>query len=117
MSAPYLCLLIDDGFTLEGYIPPRKGVHGEVNFTYRLAPPKRVYEYGQEPRGTGQQMLNAVTKLLAELLVKWDVRDRQGNEVPITPAVLARVPVPVLEQMVNAVTGYGSAQREDDLKN
>lgn len=110
------CVFIDDGFTLDGCLEPRHGFPS-VRFTYRLAHPEKVYSYLREPRSTGRQFMEAASKMLAEHLVSWDITDRAGNAVPISETTLRRIAHPVLEQMLDTVTGYGPEVREVDVKN
>lgn len=109
-------IFIDDGFTLNGQVPPKFGFPA-VSVVYRLAAPEKVYAYLREHRLTGEQYLKAAVKLLGEHLVSWDARDQAGNAVPITERMLARVAHPVLERLLELVTGYGPDEREEDLKN
>ncbi len=109
-------IFIDDGFTLDAELPPKHGFPA-IRFKYRLATPEKVYAYLREPKLTGVQFAQAAVKLLAEHLVEWDAKDNTGNAVPINERLLARVAHPVLERLLEHVTGYGPDAREADLKN
>lgn len=109
-------ILIDDGFTLDGEIEPRFGFPA-VKFKYRMAMPGKVYAYLTEPKLTGEERAAAAAKLLAEHLVEWDAKTNHGAFIPINEINLRRVAHPVLERLLDHVTGYGQKQREEDVKN
>lgn len=109
---------ISDGFTLSGYLAERKGLHPAISFTYRPALPDKVATYHREMgQGNGAQAVGLTVKLLVEHLRTWDAKDRAGNSVPISEAVLRRVLYPVLELLASHVTGYVASQREQDEGN
>lgn len=99
-------ILIRDGYTLEGLIPARPGLHGELRFSYRPALPERVVEYLRADKSTAAKEVGAAVKLLGEHLVSWDA------EEPLTPegapGLLRRLPHPVLTALVDHVTGYSA---------
>ena len=108
-------IYLDDGYTLDGLVPARLG-YPPVRFKYRPALPEKVYAFTREPRPASQH-IDAVVTLLAEHLVSWDVKGRDGNLLPVTAHVLRRIAVPVLEAMLDHVTGYTAEQRAADLGN
>lgn len=95
-------ILIPDGFTLEGLIPARPGLHGDVRFKYRPARSERVIEYLKADKGTPAKDLVADVKLLLDQLVSWEV------EAPLDEPTLRMVAYPALQTMVNHVCGYSA---------
>ncbi len=110
------CVYIEDGFTLDAVLEPRHGFPA-VKISYRLAHPGKVYAYLRVQKNPGKQFMDAASQMLLEHLVSWDVTDRSGNEVRISEITLRRIAHPVLERMLDAVTGYGPDVREADEKN
>lgn len=45
----------------------------------------------------------SVSEALCSLLTGWDLTDDDGEEIPITPAVLADLPLPLLQAIWRAV--------------
>lgn len=109
-------IFIDDSYTIDDVLEAKFGFPA-VAFTYRIAHPEKAYTYLREPKTTGKQYADAIARILAEHLVKWDVTAPDGNAVPITEANLRRVAYPILEQLVERVVGYGREQRDADVKN
>lgn len=110
------CILIDDGFTLEGLIESRHGFPA-LKFTYRLAHPERAYAYMREPKNNAREQLDADVRLLTEHVVGWDAVDRQGNTIPANALTFRRVALPILDRMLQFILGYGPDRREADVKN
>ena len=131
-------LLIEDGYTLDGTIPAQ-GKQPEINFRYRPALYAEVKEWTNSVRTTGKLHEAATVKLLVKHVASWDVTIKAGSLrkimgkdaepvvadhedddvvlVPIHAKTLARVPQPVLDQLVNFVTGYAPEDQGDDAKN
>lgn len=110
-----LSLIIDDGYTLKGFLPGLDGVYPDVRFRYRLAGPLAVSEYLSQSKGEPQ--LAAMVSLVAKHLVEWDVKDRAGNRVPIREDILRRVPFFALDKIAGMISGYMPADMEQDEKN
>lgn len=59
---------------------------------------------------------NVLNKLLAEVLISWDVVDEKGEMVPFTGAALKGLPIPfksaVLEQVIEAARGNSRPSSE-----
>lgn len=108
--------LIFDGYTWDHVIPARRGWPA-VTFRYRPALPEAVYDYLAAPSLTGKQRLDAAVKLLAAHVVSWDLTDAKGESTPVTPENLRRVPYPVIQGFLDAVTSYGPEQQAADLGN
>lgn len=105
-------LFIDDGFTLEGRIERKPGHWPELRFTYRPASPQAVYAYRAADRAQPERMEEAAVKLVASCLVGWEA----GAGIDPVPANIKRLHFRVLDQMLDAVTGYGPDAQEQDAK-
>jgi hypothetical protein len=112
-----MAFLIADGFTLNGLIPARAGLHGPGNVTYPPAHPERVMEYLKGDESTPQKELTNWLKLLKEHLVSWDVEDKDGQVATISDACLRRVPHPALRVLLDHVTGYKATDWNELEKN
>lgn len=59
---------------------------------------------------------NVLNKLIAEVLISWDVVDEKGEMVPFTDAGLKGIPIPfksaVLEQVIEAARGNSKPSSE-----
>lgn len=120
-------LFLQDGYTLEGKTLESFGDDTGlpvVEFAYRPAMPEAIYEYrweaGRAASGKGQ--LDAIVKLLADHLVKWDVAFPNGVNVaeaiaPIDAATLKRIPDPILRQLGNAVLSWAPEKKVEAAKN
>jgi hypothetical protein len=109
-------LLIDDGYTFDGLIEAR-GPWPAVHFRYRPCLPEGVYDFLRGKRDTGKQSMRATMDMLMAHLVAWDITDPRGDLVPIRAEFLARLPHPVLERMLDHVTGYSAPESISDAKN
>lgn len=109
-----LCLLIDDGYTLEGVIAAGRA-YPAVKFTYRPATQREVESYFLAGRQAPSQVVETRAKFLATHLCSWDAKDQAGNAVPIREEFLARINPVVAMMLVNFV--LSQAPLESDLKN
>ncbi len=109
-------VLIHDGYTLDGKTPPM-GHAPEVSFRYRPALPEQVYEYQRATRNSGKEELRIVVDFLIKHLVSWDVVDKSGETVPVTPETLRKVPYRILQKFLDFVTGYDILEQGQDAKN
>lgn len=121
-------LAIDDGFTLHGTttdcidrgpsLPALSGLP-VVSYRYRPALPEALAEwrYGLRVAASGKAELDATAKLLADHLVSWDVTDGKGAAAAITPENVRRIPEPVLNQLLEAVTTWAPKQMAEAAGN
>lgn len=112
---------ISDGYTITDTIPGR-GPWGPIEFTYRPALPEATYDYLETDKRSGKKRMAATLKLLFGSgtdphVRSWDVKDKEGNMVPVSEAALRKVPAPMLDKMLDIVSGYGLAEQEEDEKN
>lgn len=108
---------IRDGFTLEGKVEARPGLYPEIRFTYRPALPRRVAEYLKADKGTPEKEQRADTKLLLEHVQSWDAHDENGQQLSFDEATLTRVYHPILQTLLNHVTGYTATDWQVQEKN
>jgi hypothetical protein len=104
-------LIPEDGFTLKGRVEPLPGLHDGVSFTYRPALPARVAAWTKAKGVSAEKNLAADLKLLTEHVTEWD------DDAPIDEPTLRRVYYPVLQQMIDHVTGYSASVWEAAEKN
>ena len=110
-------LLIQDGFTLDGILPNRPGLHGEIRFKYRPALSERVSGYLK-----GIASFDNETKLVADHLAEVEGEGELNNTLGIkdkTEAVkmLKRVPYPDIQVMIDHITCYRSTDWSEREKN
>ena len=104
-------LCIADGFTLDGLLPSRCGVHGEVRFKYRPALPERVVEFLRADTTTPAKEMNNTCKFLLEQLVSWE-DDALLSEGSLRHCLHADLTV-----LVNHCTGYSGTDWSEREKN
>jgi hypothetical protein len=115
---PSVRIPIDDGFTLKGRVPGRRGLWDEFEFRYRPATYARIAAYQRDMRdGSAEAQTNATVALLRDQVKEWTARDQTGNILPLSAPVLRELYKPVLDQLVDAVCGYSAAEAEEDEKN
>lgn len=111
-------LQIDDGFTLDGRtkatvtdpVTGRALYDGlpEVTYRYRPALPDALAEWRYQMRAatSGYAAVSATALFVAAHLVSWDVTDAKGAPLPITVETVRKVPEPILDQLVEAVSKW-----------
>lgn len=113
-------LALDDGYTLTAttkatLTSPSGAVLADnlpvVEFKYRPALPAALAEWRYQfaRAGSGKAELDATVKMLAAHLVSWDVTSG-GGPAPLTADALARVPEPILNQIIDAVTSWKAGE-------
>lgn len=107
--------LILDGYTIKVKISVKPWP--DVNIVMRPALPEKVYGWlGNQRALAGKQRMDSVCELLTGNLISWDVAGSEaGKTVPCSPEYWAKIPHPVLDAIVDKVTGYGVT--ESDEKN
>ncbi len=109
-------VLIRDGYTREATFPARHGIHA-VQFKYRPALPERAYGYLRASKANGPDQMREASNLLAEHLVGWDIDGDGDAPAPLVAASFKRLPLPLLDFMVDCVTGYGPDEAARDAGN
>ncbi len=107
--------LIDDGCNVKTVLPP-KGMWGELTLEYRPCLPEKSMDYILARKDSGRRWLDAVWKLFDGNLLGWSVT-AAGQPVPVAPESLRKVPAPVVDRIVDVLTGYSLEQLEQDEKN
>lgn len=107
MASPIL-----DGCTLSATLDAR-GPWSALTFAYRPALCDAVDLYLEEARSGPKRKTAAVLDLLGKHVVGWDVPDKDGNAAPVTRAMLAKLPHPYREEMLNFVTGYATSEQQE----
>lgn len=115
--------LIDDGYTLDATTKPI-GRWPAVTIKYRPAMPARVRQYLNARAKAGDDVqadLKAISSLLVDQIGfgkgGWDILTPDGQPAPVNHASVARLPDPVLRQLIDIVTGYGPEEAAADEKN
>ena len=111
---------LEDGYTVQAGIAPVEGVHNGIAIEWRpclSADTSKVMD-----AKTDAAYIEAVVGLVAEKLVRWNLKNSKGETVPITKATVARVRRRLLDPIANAVV-FGDLPDgtkldvEADLKN
>ena len=109
--------LIDDGYTLDDTVKTNRWPAVAVKYRPALPAQTRDFVIDRGKAETGEAEVKAISKLLEAQLVGWDIESAPGQPAPISYATVSRVPDPVLERLVDLVTGYGPKKAENDEKN
>jgi hypothetical protein len=108
--------LIEDGYTLDATV--RVPRWPAVVIKYRPALPAAVREFYLATRkaANGDAEVKAIAGILTKHLVGWDIEDN-GSPCAVTERAILHVPEPILQRMVDLVTGYGPEEQAADEKN
>lgn len=97
---------IDDAYTETGFIPEVDRLYPSITFDFR---PMTVAEWMQYVHEADVLKLNEVqanqSKLIASHLVKWNLRDRSGNIVPINPQTMQKLKPQLSSKLFKIVSG------------
>lgn len=104
-----------DGFTLEDvYREGEDIIYAGVAIQYRPALQTQTAEFLDDPRA----FLVKGRALVLKHLTGWNVAgDTAEDAAPITAEVIAELAYPVLNWMVNCITGYAPRAEVEDAKN
>ena len=98
---------LHDGYTRPGYIAPEPDLHGELRFVFR---PGVVEERGQLVDAAQRMASDAYDRhlavYLAEKLVRWELVDEQGQEVPVTADHILRLHPELFIALEQIVLGW-----------
>ena len=111
---------ISDSYTETFHIPGR-GPWSPLTGKYRPAMPEAVWEY-QDATTAGKKRMPAAVKLLLgggtdPLIREWDLKDKNDVPIPISEAAIKKIPAPMLDRLLNIVSGYALEETEGDGKN
>jgi len=108
---------IDDGYTLDGYIAERHGLHSELQFTYRPLTRREdvalVAAISSLPSNE-QGMVDSEQKsaeCVAKHLVSWSLKNRAGAAVPISPDNVQRLQPIVAGRLLQIIRGREASDR------
>jgi hypothetical protein len=103
---------IADGFTKTATC--EKAPYAGTAISFRPCLQTEVADFLDDPR----KYIVKGRELLAKKLTGWNVADDTGEDAaPLTPESLAEIAYPVLDWMINAVTGYAPTDEVADAKN
>lgn len=114
-------MIIEDGMNLEGRIPARPPLYGELRFVYRPALSTEVYRNVRTQRQSPEEEWRADAAIIARHLVSWDLQTRAADGslvlAPINEGILAKLPHAVFQQLLAHVQGYATTEQERSEKN
>jgi hypothetical protein len=113
-SAVSLPLILDpgDGYTLEGKLASRPGVHGEMNYKYRPALADEVQKFFSALAKNPDGAVGTRAAFLAKHLVEWDGQTPGGTPAAIEVNVIRRLRHSALVELCDVVCGYASSGQE-----
>lgn len=113
-----LGLIEEDGYTEDGYIAEQPRLHPALRFRYRpllsteRAQAMRDMERAlKSPNAKQSEIVSA--RLMAERILEWDLRNGQGEVVPVTEEFLLKVK-PVLSNRLYAIVILGASPSDED---
>lgn len=115
MVEEFLGTVPNDGYTEQGYIAARPGLHPAVRFRYRPSTQEEWAALQTEIAGAkkGQGVaLNA--RYIARKLVAWDLKDDKGDLVPRSATQVARLKPALFEVLYGIVIGMIPSDRDPD---
>jgi hypothetical protein len=109
---------IDDGYTLDAVVAAAPGVHPEVRLAYRPCTHDQRNRYLKASADPDKRAA-AAAELVAKHVQSWDLKKRDGADVPVAKESALRVQPLLLDKVVDLLCGYaGSAEEEEaDRKN
>lgn len=110
-------VLIRDGYTKTGRFPGKWGIPPVV-FEYRDALPAAVNDFLAKIRNAdGAVKTKAQIGILCSQIQSWDIEDEAGKQASVSEGNVRLLPHPLLEFLVDYVTGYKPDDAESDQKN
>jgi len=109
--------LIDDGYTLDGEVKANGWPKVAVKYRPALPAQTRDFVITRGRASTGPEEMKAVVALLKKHVLGWDIEEVPGKPAPVSEYTINRVPDPVLQRIIDLVTGYGPEQAAEDEKN
>lgn len=113
---------IKDGYTLD-FVVPGRGPWKAITGKYRPALPETVWEYQDATVNAGgkKRMVATVKFLLGggtdPLIRSWDLTDSKDEPITICEAAIRAIPAPMLDRLLNIVSGYALEEHEAEQKN
>lgn len=110
---------IDDDYEREGYISRRPGLHPAVKFSFRpMLMTERSRMLTEQNRAkTPEESETLAAKEIARRIKWWDIENRNGKEVGITPENVIRLQPRVFVSMFSQVIGSEGPDPTPELDN
>jgi hypothetical protein len=109
------CAFFDDGYTRNGYLADKPGVHPEVRFRYR---PTLVAEqavvlnwFTSDPPAV---RVGKCAEMLSKHLLEWSIAGADGLKLPITPKNLMRINPRIFSRLVDIVSCSAASDVDPD---
>lgn len=101
-----LLAFIPDGYTETGILREVPGLHPRIKFRFRpLLIEQRVEYFAVAEKLQGMQLRRLVALHLSRQLVDWDLKDPQGNVIPLTPEAILRLKPRVFDRLFEIIAG------------
>lgn len=108
-------VFIEDGYTVEGYVDPVKGLHGPLAFTFRpilsTERAKVLSKWVSAKEGEKLKLsddegnINLRAQTLVNQLASWEIRNSAGDVVGITTDTAKRLHPALLDKVFNRILG------------
>lgn len=108
---------IEDGHNIDGKVERSPGVHPEAAFTYRPALMAERQAFMKATAEFGKRT-EAAAALVKKHVTAWGLTYRDGKEIPLDPAAIAKLQPSLLDRIVDVILGYApSGEEAADAKN
>ena len=103
---------IDDGFTIEGEVDERPGVHPAFKFKFRPIVLDQMYaDYVRS-----SDNIDAMIKMLVKHVRHWAVKKPDGEPAPVDDSMFRAIKPPAFTDMRNIVLGIVGPTRADRME-
>lgn len=111
-----LSIIPNDGYTLDAYVKAEPGIHGEHRIKFRPLLHEERYSYGEalgkkSPREASQFMCS----VLAKHLKGWDVKNVNGDELPVVAESVRILRPDLLEKFYAIVSGRAAGDADPNV--
>jgi hypothetical protein len=110
-------VFIDDGYTKDGHVAAKPGLHGALSFTFRPALPEERLQFAQAKDQDGRAYGKRAAQALDRHIIGWDAADGRGNPVEKNQHNLLRLHPTLFVALLEQVMGYEPAEAAADAKN
>jgi len=112
------CGVIDDGYTLDGYIKESPDIYPAVRFKYRpLTVEQRVRLFEGWSNLPSLDQIGRTTTALSKQIVQWDIKDPKGRPIPSSePRSFRRLSPPLHECLLDIVCGLRAPDADPDAQ-
>lgn len=110
--------IIDDGYTLDGFIAPKEGIHDGLTFRYR---PLTIKQYRAltdriESAKTHEAAELHVAETIAAQLCDWDAKNGKGSVVEINRDNVTRMQPQLALSLLKIIEGDWASDEKPDPK-